>query len=130
MIVIDSSVWIGNLRNLDTVPVRKLRAIDHGVDQVLVGDLILLEVLQGARDDRHAFAIETHLRSFPVAAMLDGGLASIAARNYRTLQSRGVMIRKTVDLVIGTFCIERGHRLLHDNRDFEPIAAYLGLQTV
>ena len=77
MIVVDSSVWIANLRDLDTAPVRRLRAIDHMTEPVLVGDLILLEVLQGARDEQHASRIEQALRRFsvePIRWVDDGGL--------------------------------------------------------
>jgi predicted nucleic acid-binding protein len=41
-----------------------------------------------------------------------------------------VTIRKTIDLIIGTFCIERGHTLLHDDRDFEPMIRHLGLRAL
>ena len=129
MIVVDSSVWIGNLRGADSEPVRKLRAFaETEDDQILVGDLILLEVLQGARDEAHAARIERSLRRYPVAPMLSDRLAVRAAYNYRSLRGRGITVRKTVDMIIGTFCIEGGHRLLHDDRDFDPMAQHLGLQ--
>lgn len=130
MIVVDSSVWIANLRNLDTPAVRTLRALDHDDDSVLVGDLILLEVLQGARDERQAVQIEQALKRFPIASMLDPELAASASRNFRRLRARGITVRKTNYVIIGTFCIERGHRLLHEDRDFAPMAAHLGLQVV
>jgi predicted nucleic acid-binding protein len=127
MIVVDSSVWIAQLRGLDTEPVRKLKAIE-GPDEVLVGDLILLEVLQGARDEAHADRIERNLRQFPIERMLDEELAVRAARHFRQLRERGVTVRKTIDMIIGTFCLERGHLLLHDDRDFSPMVAHLGLR--
>lgn len=130
MIVVDSSVWIANLRNLDTAAVRTLHSIDHEESQVLIGDLILLEVLQGARDDLHASRIEHALRRFPIEAMLNQDLAVRAARNYRALRERGVTVRKTIDVIIGTFCIAGGHQLLHADRDFDPMVTYLGLQVV
>ncbi len=129
--MIDSSVWIGLLRNSDSSPVRRLRDIvDAADDQVLVGDLILLEVLQGARDEAHAARIERNLRRYPVAPMLDDAIAVEAARNYRVLRTRGVTVRRTIDMIIGTFCISGGHALLHDDRDFEPMAVNLGLRLV
>ena len=128
MIVVDSSVWIANLRNLDIPAVRRLHTVvNAGEDQILIGDLILLEVLQGARDDGNAARIERNLRRFLVVQMLDDKLAVQAARNYRTLRGRGTTIRKVADIVIGTFCIAGGHSLLHDNREFDPMAEYLGL---
>jgi predicted nucleic acid-binding protein len=74
--------------------------------------------------------IERSLRRFDVVTMLDGALAVRAAANYRLLRSRGITIRKTIDLIIGTFCIELGHRLLHDDRDFDPMVEHLGLRLV
>jgi predicted nucleic acid-binding protein len=129
MIVVDSSVWIGHLRNADDVAVRALRALEDPQD-IVVGDLILLEVLQGARDERHAATIEQNLRQFRIEAMLNAELAVQAARNFRLMRERGVTVRKTVDLIIGTFCIMHGHVLLHADRDFEPMVHHLGLRVV
>lgn len=128
MIVVDSSVWIDNLRSVDNTAVRKLQALGPDDTEILIGDIILLEVLQGARDALHAARIERSLRRFPIAPMLDAALAVRAAQNYRSLRSRGVTVRKTADLIIGTFCMARDHLLLHNDRDFEPMAAHLGLQ--
>ena len=129
MIVVDSSVWIDHLNNQVTPEVRHLRTL-VGRTAILVGDLILLEVLQGLRDGREAVLVERALRRFDVAPMLDPDLASRAAANYRRLRSHGVTVRKTADLIIGTFCIERGHALLHSDRDFLPMQVHLGLQAV
>ena len=129
MIVADSSVWIDHLNNRVTPEVRHLRTL-IGREAILVGDLILLEVLQGLRDGREAALVERGLRRFDVAPMLDPDLASRAAANYRRLRSQGVTVRKTADLVIGTFCVERGHALLHSDRDFLPMQGHLGLRVV
>ncbi len=96
-------------------------------EPILVGDLILLEVLQGARDEAHAARIECGLRRFAVVSLLDADLAPLAARNCRKLRELGVTVRKTADIVIGTFCIERRCALLHDDRDFAPMEKHLGL---
>ena len=127
MIVVDSSVWIAHLRDIGSLAVGKLRAIEDE-DEVIVCDLILLEVLQGARDEMHAARIEESLRQFEVVPMLDDALAVRAARNDRTLRQRGITVRKTIDVIIGTFCIERNHQLLHDDRDFDPMVRHLGLR--
>ncbi len=126
MILVDSSVWIDRLRGLKTSQTVKLE-IALGHEPILVGDLILLEILQGARDERHATRIEREMRRFPILPLLDDVLAVPAARNFRRLRSLGVTVRKTADIIIGTFCIERGHVLLHDDRDFDPMEHYLGL---
>lgn len=127
MIVVDSSVWIAHLRNTDSVSVGKLRHLDD-TQEILVGDLILLDVLQGALNEPHAQLIERNLRQFDIVPMLDPATAVEAARNYRMLRQRGITIRRTVDMIIGTFCILGGHALLHDDRDFDPMVRYLGLR--
>jgi predicted nucleic acid-binding protein len=126
MILVDSSVWIAHLRGLLTPGTAKLEAA-AGREPLLIGDLILLEVLQGARDDQHAARIERALRRYALVPLLDGDTAPRAARNYRKLRELGITIRKTADIIIGTFCIEKGHALLHDDRDFAPMEEHLGL---
>ncbi len=93
----------------------------------MVGNIVLLEVLQGARDNGHARQLEQYLRQFVVLPMLDDSVAVQAAANYRLLRARGITLRKTVDLVIGTWCICHDIALLHDDRDFDPMHA-LGLR--
>ena len=126
MILVDSSVWIGYLRGHRTPATAKLEAAADR-EPLLVGDLILLEILQGARDEFHAARIERALRQFALVSLLDADLAPRAARNYRRLRELGITIRKTADIIIGTFCIEHRHVLLHDDRDFAPMQEHLGL---
>jgi predicted nucleic acid-binding protein len=126
LILVDSSVWIAHLRGHRTPVTAKLAAI-AGQEPLLVGDLILLEVLQGARDEAHAARIERGMRRYAVVPLLDVELAPRAARNYRTLRDLGITIRKTADIIIGTFCIEHRHALLHEDRDFAPMEEHLGL---
>lgn len=129
MILVDSSVWIAHLRGRATPAVAKLETA-AAREPILVGDLILLEVLQGARDEVQAARIERALRQYIIVPLLDGDLAARAAHNYRRLRELGITIRKTADIIIGTFCIERRHALLHDDRDFAPMEAHLGLRVV
>jgi len=126
VILVDSSVWIAYLRGSLTLATAKLEAAADR-EPILVGDLILLEVLQGARDELHAARIERSLRRFDVVPLLDPDLAPRAARNYRRLRGMGITVRRTADIIIGTFCIERGCSLLHDDRDFAPMEKHLGL---
>lgn len=127
MILVDSSVWIDHLRDTVTGQVAYLRSL-VSQDELLVGDLILCEVLQGLRDDTEAKFVEEALREFEIVALVDPELAVKAASNYRLLRGRGYTIRRTIDLIIGTFCIERGHSLLHNDRDFTAMENFLGLQ--
>jgi predicted nucleic acid-binding protein len=129
MILVDSSVWIDHLGNVFTRPVQRLRQLVKQ-ERILIGDLILCEVLRGLRSETQAKEVEAALRRFELVALADPELAVKAADNYRLLRRRGITIRTTVDLIIGTFCIERGHALLHSDRDFEPMERFLGLQAV
>jgi hypothetical protein len=129
VILVDSSVWIAHLRGHRTSATDKL-AEAVAREPLLVGDLILLEILQGARDDALAMRIERGLRQYAIVSLLDADLAARAARNYRELRELGITIRKTADIVIGTFCIEHRHALLHDDQDFAPMEEHLGLKVV
>jgi hypothetical protein len=97
--------------------------------RLLIGDLILCEVLQGLRAEAQAARVGRALGRFEPVCLLDHALAARAAANHRFLRRRGITIGKTIDLVIGTFCIERRHALLHDDRDCEPMERLLGLKT-
>jgi hypothetical protein len=129
LIVVDSSVWIASLRNQRSQPVLRLLELSRQ-QPIVVGDLVMTEVLQGARDDIHAARIERNLRQHSIEPMVTDRIAVQAACNYRTMRAAGLTIRKTIDLLIGTFCIERGYRLLHDDRDFDPMEHVLGLAVV
>ncbi len=126
MILVDSSVWIAHLRGHRTSATAKLEA-EASRQPLLIGDLILLEVLQGARNEEHAARIEHALRRYSFVQLLGADLAILAARNYRTLRGLGITIRKTADIIIGTFCIKNRHVLLHEDRDFTPMEKHLGL---
>ncbi len=131
MIVVDSSVIINHLRGVPSAQVALWqRLVRENDDQILIGDLVLLEVLQGVRTEREAAAVDAALCAFETAPMLDPALAVVCASHYRHLRGLGITIRKTVDLVIGTFCIARNHMLLHCDRDFEPMCRHLGLRTL
>jgi predicted nucleic acid-binding protein len=126
VIVVDTSVWISHLRGYASPAVHRLR--DPAIaDEILVGDIVLTEVLQGARDEAHAARLEADLRQFPIVAMVGGDLATKAARHYRRLRAVGFTMNKLADLFIGTFCIEHGYQLLQCDADFEPMAKTCGL---
>jgi predicted nucleic acid-binding protein len=126
VIVVDSSVWIDFLNGRNAPHVRRLRAL-LGTDEVIVGDLMLCEVLQGLDGERTAREVEALLRRFEIAPMAGDAIAVAAARNFRSLRRRGITVHKTIDLLIGTWCIENRRPLLHNDSDFHPMARYLGL---
>lgn len=129
MIAVDSSVWIDFLNGNETREVARLVGL-LGIEPLLVGDVVLLEVLQGIRSETEAKRVQDALCRFDVAPMLDEELAVLAAVHCRRLRRLGMTVRKTIDLIIGTFCIARGHALLTADRDFGPMARHLGLVLV
>ncbi|HXO03651.1 MAG TPA: PIN domain nuclease [Stellaceae bacterium] len=129
MTVVDSSVWIDFFNQVDGRSVQRLRELMLG-EPLLIGDLILCEILQGFRSDAAAELVERSLARYEAVALSNPELAVKAAANYRFLRSRGITIRRTIDIIIGTYCIERGHALLHSDQDFEPMERLLGLRTV
>lgn len=129
MIVVDSSVWIDFLNGRNAPHVRRLRAA-LGTDEIIVGDLMLCEVLQGLDSERAAREVESLLRRFEIVPMAGEAIATAAARNFRSLRRRGITVRKTIDLLIGTFCIEHGLTLLHRDRDFDAMEQGLGLKVL
>ena len=120
MVVVDSSVWIDWIRDRETAGTSKLAACNP--NEILVGDIVLLEVLRGARDERHARGLEARLREYEMA-YAGHALATRAAANYRRLRSLGITARTVSDLIIGTFCFERSHVLLAKDRDFATTMA-------
>lgn len=129
MIVVDTSVWIGYFNGVATRETALLDAL-LGVEPIVIGDLILAEVLQGFRVEGDARKARTALDRLLFQPMVGRDVALASARNYRALRARGVTVRKTIDMLIATFCLENGHRLLHADRDFVPIVEHLGLETL
>ncbi len=127
MILVDSSVWIDYFRAADTPQVALLDSY-FGSVPLAVGDLIAAEVLQGVRDGREFKLVKKTLDAFEHVDLVGYDLAVRAAQNYRSLRDRGVTVRKTIDTLIATYCIENGVTLLHADRDFGPFESHLGLK--
>ncbi len=129
MIIVDSSVWIDYFNGNITPKTDWLDAA-LGNQPILIGDLILTEVLQGFQSDKDFKKAKSLLLNFPVVEMLGQEAALKSVSNYRYLRKKGVTIRKTIDVIIGTFCIHNSFSLLHDDRDFTPLEKYLHLRVV
>ena len=127
MIVVDSGVWIDYFNGMESTAADRLDEL-LGVTRVAVGDIILAEVLQGFRDDAQYKVAKQTLTSLPVFEMLGQAIAIRSAENYRSLRARGITIRKTLDVVIATYCIEHAIPLLFENKDFLPFVQHLGLK--
>jgi predicted nucleic acid-binding protein len=127
MIVVDSSVWIDYFTGRDTAEADKLHSL-LGQELVTIGDLILSEVLQGFRTDKDFHKARELLLSLNVVNMLDTSIALKSAENFRALRKKGVTVRKTIDSIIATWCIENRSPLLHSDKDFEPFHKHLKLE--
>ena len=129
MTLIDSSVWVDYFNGVETLATKKLDSL-LTLQPICTGDLILAEVLQGFRQDQDYQAAKTLLCSLPIYPMLGVELSLKSAENYRTLRKQGITIRKTIDTMIATFCIENDFLLLHSDKDFQPFQQLLGLNVV
>jgi predicted nucleic acid-binding protein len=129
LIVVDSSVWIDYFRGSITAQTEKLDQLLSS-EPLAIGDLILTEVLQGFDDERDFNKARKMLTALTVVELGGQETAIQAARNFRALRKRGVTVRKTIDTVIATRCIESGYDLLHSDRDFDPFVNHLGLRVV
>lgn len=127
MILVDTSVWIDYFNGRDTRETDRLDAI-LGYEPIGIGDVILMEVLQGFRSDEAYETAKTLLASLTLFDMLGTARAIEGAEQYRRLRKRGVTVRKTIDVIISTFCIAERHSLLFSDRDFIPFVEHLGLQ--
>jgi predicted nucleic acid-binding protein len=129
VILVDSSVWIDYFRETVSPQTQKLDAL-LGREPLAIGDLILTEVLQGFSDERAFNEAKRMLTSLTVVELGGQDIAIQAARNFRALRKLGLSVRKTIDTIIATRCIESRYSLLHDDRDFDPFAEHLGLRVV
>jgi hypothetical protein len=129
VILVDTSVWIDYLNGVQS---KHTDALDSGIVEgiVAIGDLIFLEILQGIRDDRQYRKTKQTLMTLDRLEMFGQGMPEKCAENYRALRKKGITIRKTTDVIIATFCIERRMPLLFIDRDFVPFVDHLDLLSV
>lgn len=128
MIFVDSSVWIDYFRGASTPQADCLDAL-LGEQELVIGDVVLAEVLQGFAAERDFRAALELFDTLTIVNIGGRETAIEAARNFRRLRARGVTPRKTIDTLIATYCITNGHALLFSDRDFEPFVDHLGLKS-
>lgn len=128
MILVDSSVWINYFNGISTW---QTDLLDHYLSNtpIIIGDLILTEVLQGFRSNTDFETAKNFLSALQFRQIGGYNVAIQSADNYRILRKAGVTVRKTIDLIIATFCIIEGMTLLHDDRDFDPMVTHFSLKT-
>ena len=127
MIVVDTSVWIDYVNGVISSQTDLLDK-ELGKSRIVTGDLIITEFLQGFRDDRHYFEAKRMMESLEYYDFVGKDIAIKASENFRILRKKGITIRKTIDVLIATFCIEHKFALLHNDRDFDPMEKILGLK--
>lgn len=129
MLIVDTSVWVDYFNGIENSQTDFLNTILDKTP-ILIGDLILTEVLQGFRHDPDFEKVRLVLGKFTQTNMVDTDLAVQSARNYRLLRQKGITVRKTIDSLIATYCIENEHELLHNDNDFDGYEKHLGLRVV
>ncbi|PCJ17567.1 MAG: VapC toxin family PIN domain ribonuclease [Candidatus Cloacimonadota bacterium] len=128
-ILTDSSVWIDYFNGVNNWQTNKL---DNclGKEEIVIGDLILAEVLRGFKLDKDYNLAKKNLMYLPILKMIDTFIAIKSADNFRVLRKKGITVRKTVDMIIGTYCIENNLYLLYKDRDFDVMEKPLGLKVL
>jgi len=129
MVIVDTSAWIEYFRDgVPTVVERVEKHLDK--DLIGIGDLIYCEVLQGISRESERREVTELLHALPHYGMVGFEMAERSAANYRLLRTRGVTVRKTTDVLIGTFCVVHDFGLIHNDRDFDQMAMHIGLRIV
>lgn len=129
MILVDTSVWIDFFNNKNNWQTLKLDELLNS-EIILIGDLIFTEILQGFKKDTDFEQVKENLSILPFVNMLNRDLSIKSANNYRKLRNRGITVRKTIDCIIATYCIENKIKLLHNDKDFKAFEENLKLLTV
>lgn len=128
MIFVDSSVWIDYFNGRTCAETDCLDKL-LGKQPIGIGDLVLIEVLQGFKHDKDYNTAKELLISLEIFTLGGQEMAIKSAKNFRLLRKRGITVRKTIDVLIATFCIEKNLALFHSDKDFEPFHQYLKLES-
>jgi predicted nucleic acid-binding protein len=126
MIVADTSVWIDYVRGIDA-PHTNILDYELLYTRVITGDIIIAEFLQGFREEKDFLEAKKIMESLEYRDFLGKEIAIQSAQNIRILRKKGITVRKTIDVIIATFCIVNGFELIHNDRDFDQMEEYLGL---
>ena len=128
MILVDSSVWIDYLSERRGNTGHELEQLLASDTEIATADIILMEVLQGIRDDAVYQEIRGLLHAFPVFS--SGGFEAClkSADLYRTCRKRGLTVRKSLDCLLAVTALENGLTVFHKDRDFDQIARVVPLR--
>ena len=126
MILVDTSIWVEFFRSSSSPQSLRLRQVILSQD-VMIGDLIFAELLQGVKTAAEARQVASQMSTISIEPLCGYDIALRSASNYRLLRSRGLTIRGTIDVIIAAWCIENRVPLLHNDRDFAIMETELGL---
>ncbi len=129
MTLIDTTIWIDFLNGIDTPQVKRLTELIKEGD-ICISGIILTEVLQGIKDDKEFEEVRDLLIDIPIYETRGIHTYLHAAQIYRKCRKEGYTVRKTIDCVIAAIVLENDLALLHNDRDFDLIAKYVGLKIV
>jgi predicted nucleic acid-binding protein len=130
VILVDSSAWIELLRATGGAADRRLTAaIDTGEPLATTG-IVVLEILAGARDERHAGDLSRLLDRCEFLPLEEPSDHEAAAALCRACRRGGTTIRRLPDCLIAAVAIRAGAALLHRDADFDAIARHARLDTV
>lgn len=129
MVIADTSVWIDFFRATNAAHCEALASLLED-QRIALCDRVLQEILQGITSEAEFRRVEDLLLALPCFNLGGHVLAIAAARNYRRLRALGVTPRSATDVLIATFCLEEGHELLHNDRDFDAMGKHLLFKSV
>ena len=127
MIVADTSAWIDYFNGIEA-PYTDILDEDLENSRIIIGDLIIAELLQGFKNEREYNLARNLIEHLEYRDFAGKEIAIKTAENYRFLRKKGITVRKTIDVIIATFCIENNYQLIHNDRDFDVMEKYLGLK--
>jgi len=130
VIVVDTSAWVELLRSTGSPVHLRLRDALRKHEEVCITELVVAEVLAGARDPQHTEELRSTLLGFTLLPLngLDG--FERAAALYRACRAAGETLRSIADCLVAAPAIEAGAPVLHADRDFAALARHTPLQCV
>lgn len=124
MTLIDTSAWVEFLRDTGTPVCEEVDRL-LGFD-IAITDPVLMEVLAGARGERHLRELRGLLGR---ARMLrcDGSDFEMGAALFRVCRRGGETVRRTIDCLIAAVAVRHGVPILHADADFDVLARHTHL---
>lgn len=125
MILVDTSAWVEYLRDTGSAACDRVDAVLD--EEIAICDAIRMEVLAGARNERHLQALRRLLARATIFPT-DPGHYDEAATLYRICRQEGEPVRKLIDCLIGAVAIRAGTPVLHNDSDFDVLARHTDLK--